>query len=345
MRAAVFSEHGGPEVIRIAEVEAPEPGPGEVRIAVRAASLNHLDLWARRGLPFEIPMPHIGGSDVAGVVDALGSGVKEGARGAAIGTRVVADPSVNYERYRRPGRGPSFADSRLTVLGEHTQGGFADFFVAPADNLLEIPEAVSFETAAAAPLTFVTAWSALLGRGGLKPGETVLVTGASGGVSTAAIQIAKLSGARVYALTSGPDNVEGVKALGADVVYDRLQVNFSQEVWRDTNKRGVDLILDSVGEPLWEGCLRALAVGGRMVSYGGTGGPAVTSDIRRIFSKQLSILGSTMGPPEDFRRVMDLVFKGRLTPSIHEVIPLEEARRAHEFLEAGEVFGKLVLVP
>ena len=355
MRAAVFSEHGGPEVIRIAEVEDPEPGPGDVRIAVRAASLNHLDLWARRGLPFEIPMPHIGGSDVAGIVDALGAGVEEGAKGGsgglagsggvAIGTRVTVDPSLNYQWYRSPRRGPSFADPPLTVLGEHTQGGFAEYFVAPAANLFEIPEAVSFETAAAAPLTFVTAWHALLGRGGLKPGESVLVTGASGGVSTAAIQIAKLSGARVYAVTSGPANVERVKALGADVTYDRLEVDFSKELWRDTKKRGVDLVLDSVGEPMWEGCLRALAVRGRIVSYGGTGGPAVSSDVRAIFWKQLSLLGSTMGPPEDFRHVMSLVFEGRLTPSIHEVIPLEEARRAHELLEAGEVFGKLVLVP
>ena len=345
MRAAVFAEHGGPEVIRIAEVEDPEPGPGDVRIAVRAASLNHLDLWARRGLPFEIPMPHIGGSDVAGVVDALGTGVEEGPGGVAIGTRVTVDPSLNYEWYRRPPRGPSFADPTFTVLGEHTQGGFAEYFVAPAANLFEIPDDVSFETAAAAPLTFVTAWHALLGRGGLTAGESVLVTGASGGVSTAAIQVAKLCGARVYAVTSGPTNVERVRALGADVVYDRLEVDFSKELWRDTAKRGVDLVLDSVGEPMWEGCLRALAVRGRIVSYGGTGGPMVASDIRAIFWKQLSILGSTMGPPEDFRRVMSLVFKGRLTPSIHEVIPLEKARRAHEFLEAGEVFGKLVLVP
>jgi NADPH:quinone reductase-like Zn-dependent oxidoreductase len=349
MRAAVFSENGGPDVVTIADVETPEPGPGQVRIAVRAASLNHLDLWARRGLPFEIPMPHIGGSDVAGVVDALGPGVGEdeggGAAGVAIGTRVVADPSLNYDWYRRLGRGPSFPNPPLTVLGEHTQGGFAEYFVAPVDNLFEIPESVSFESAAAAPLTFVTAWASLLSRGGLKPGESVLVTGASGGVSTAAIQIAKLSGAYVYAVTSGPENVERVKELGADVAYDRLEVDFSREVWRDTQKRGVDLVLDSVGEPMWEGCLRSLAVEGRIVSYGGTGGPKVTSDIRVIFWKHLSILGSTMGSPEDFRRVMSLVFEGRLTPVIHEVMPLDDARRAHELLEAGEVFGKLVLVP
>ena len=345
MRAAIFSEHGGPEVIRVAEVEAPEPGPGEVRIAVRAASLNHLDLWARRGLPFEIPMPHIGGSDVAGVVDALGTGVEEGAGGVAIGTRVVVDPSLNYEWYRLTPTGSSIKARPFGVLGEHTQGGLAEYCVAPTRNLLEIPDAVSFETAAAAALAFVTAWHALLGRGALKPGEAVLVTGASGGVSTAAIQIAKLSGARVYAVTSGPANVERATALGADVVFDRLEVDFSKEVWRETGKRGVDLIVDSVGEPLWEGCLRSLAVRGRIVSYGGTGGPAVTSDIRAIFWKQLSILGTTMGPPEDFRRVMNLVFEGRLAPVIHEVMPLDDTRRAHELLEAGEVFGKLVLVP
>ena len=345
MRAAIFSENGGPEVIQIAEVEAPEPGPSEVRIAVRATSLNHLDLWARRGLPFEIPMPHIGGSDVAGVVDALGMGVEESAGGVPIGTRVVVDPSLNYGWYQGSSRGPSIEDKPFSVLGEHTQGGLAEYVVAPVGNLLEIPDAVSFETAAAAGLTFVTAWHALLGRGDLKPGETVLVTGASGGVSTAAIQIAKLIGARVYALTSGPVNVERVEALGADAVYDRLEVDFSREVWRATAKRGVDLIVDSIGEPLWEGCLRSLAVKGRIVSYGGTAGPAVTSDVRAIFWKQLSILGSTMGTPEEFRRVMNLVFEGRLVPAIQEVLPLEETRRAHELLEAGDVFGKLVLVP
>ena len=237
MRAAVFSDHGGPEVIEIAEVDVPEPGPGEVRIAVKAAALNHLDLWARRGLPFEIPMPHIGGSDVAGVVDVLGPGVDEGAGGVPVGTRVVAGPSLDYQWYSGVGRGAAIQDKPFRVLGEHTQGGFAEYFVAPASNLLEIPDAISFETAAAAPLTFVTAWHVLLGRGSLKPGETVLVTGASGGVSTAAIQIAKLCGARVYAVTSGPANVERVKSLGADVVFDRLEVDFSREVWRETKKK------------------------------------------------------------------------------------------------------------
>lgn len=341
MRAAIFSEHGGPEVVRVSEIETPEPGPGEVRIGVRAASLNHLDLWARRGLPFEIPMPHVGGSDVAGVVDTVGAGVE----GVATGTRVVVDPSLGYDWYRGIDRGPSIADPPLGLLGEHSQGGLAEYCVVPASNLLEVPEHVSFERAAAAGLTFVTAWHALLGRGGLRPGEAVLITGASGGVSTAAIQIAKLSGATVYAVTSGAANVGRVKELGADVVYDRLEVDFSRELWRDTGKRGVNLVLDSVGEALWEGCLRSLGIGGRLVTYGATTGPKVASDVRVIFWKKLSILGSTMGPPEDFRRVMGLVFEGRLDPVIHAVLPLDEARAAHEMLEAGDVFGKLVVVP
>ncbi len=286
-------------------------------------------------------MPHVGGSDVAGLVDALGAGVE----GVPVGTRVVVDPSLNYGWYSGLGRGPSVTDAPFGVLGEHTQGGLAEFCVVPASNLLELPDDVPFERAAAAALTFVTAWHALVGRGGLQLGESVLVTGASGGVSTAAIQIAKLMGATVYAVTSGADNVARVQGLGADVVYDRLEVDFAKEVWRDTAKRGVDVVLDSVGEAVWEGCLRSLGIGGRLITCGGTAGPKVASDVRLIFWKQLSILGSTMGPPDEFRRVMGLVFEGHLEPVIHSVLPLEEARKAHELLESGEVFGKLVVVP
>jgi NADPH:quinone reductase-like Zn-dependent oxidoreductase len=340
MRAAIFAEHGGPGVVHVAEVETPEPDRGEVRVAVRAAALNHLDLWARRGLPFEIPMPHIGGSDVAGVVDALGDEVD----GVEVGTRVVVDPSLNYGWYGNAGRS-SEPDAVFGVLGEHTQGGLAEYCVVPAENLVEIPDEVPFERAAAAGLTFVTAWHALVGRAVLQSGESVLVTGASGGVATAAIQIAKHVGARVYAVTSGAASVRQAQGLGADVVYDRDDVDFSREVWRDTEKQGVDVVLDSVGEATWEGCVRSLGVGGRLVTYGSTAGPKVVSDVRVIFWKQLSILGSTMGSPEEFRRVMEMVFEGHLDPVIHSVLPLEDARRAHELLEAGSVFGKLVLVP
>lgn len=342
MRAAVFSENGGPEVVRIADVETPEPGPGEVRLEVRASSVNHLDLWVRRGLPIETTMPHIGGSDVAGVVDAVGAGVDP----ELVGTRVVVDPALEYrEAYVRADRGPSLPSPDLRLLGEHTQGGFAEFAVVPESNLLEIADGFGFEEAAAAGLCMVTAWRGLMARGGLRAGEKVLITGGSGGVSTCAVQIARLAGAEVHVVTSGPENVERVAGLGADVVYDRLEVEWGKEVWRETGKRGVDLVLDSVGQAVWEECVRALAVRGRMVTYGATTGAEGRADIRLVFWKQLSILGSTMGTPEEYRTVMDLVFREKLQPVIHEVMPLEDARRAHEMLEEGRVFGKLVLVP
>lgn len=342
MRAAIFSEFGPPSVVTLQEVPVPQPGPGEVLVKVGASAMNHLDLWVRRGLPIETPMPHIGGSDIAGTVEALGPGVT----GVETGTRVVVDPSLGYDWYSGQDRGPGFESRPLRLLGEHTQGGFAEYAAVPAANLLSLPDDVSFEDAAAAALVFVTAWRGLMTRARLRAGERVLITGASGGVSTAAIQIAKMAGATVYAVTSGPENVERVRGLGADVVYDRKRVeDFSRELWRDTDKRGVHVALDSVGEAVWPQCLKALGVGGRLVCYGATSGARGSTELRVVFWKQLSILGSTMGSPAEFREVMRLVFSGALKPVVHEVLPLAEAARAHEMLESGSVFGKLVLVP
>lgn len=341
MRAAVFSEFGGPGVVGIEKVPVPEPGAGEVRIAVEAAAMNHLDLWVRRGLPIETPMPHIGGSDFAGTVDAVGPGADT----VPVGTRVVVDPSLRYDWYDGQDRGPSFEEPPFQLIGEHTQGGFAEYAVVPAENLLEIPEGFPSTEAAAAGLVFVTAWRALISRGRLRAGERVLITGASGGVGTAAIQIAARAGAEVYAVTHGADKVRMCRELGASVVYDRGAVSFSREVWRDTEKKGVHLVFDTVGESIWPDCLRALAPMGRLVTSGATTGSRGTTEIRLVFWKQLSILGSTMGSPTEFRRVMRLVFDGALNAVIHEVLPMDEAARAHEMLESGEVFGKIVLVP
>lgn len=340
MRAAVFSEFGGPEVVEVRKMPVPEPGPGEVRVKVEAAAMNHLDLWVRRGLPIETPMPHVGGSDIAGVVDAVGAGVS-----VPLGTRVCVDPAFGYEWYDGQGQGDSFEDPRMRIVGEHTQGGFAEYAVVPAPNLLEMPEGFAATDAAAAGLVFVTAWRALIHRGGLRAGERVLITGASGGVGTAAVQIAARAGARVYAVTSGPEKVRRVKELGAHVAYDRQQGEFSREVWRDTNKAGVHVVLDTVGEAVWANCLRALAPGGRLVTSGATTGSRGVTEIRLVFWKQLSILGSTMGSTTQFREVMRLVFAGELRPVIHEILPLSETRRAHELLENGKTFGKLVIVP
>ncbi|MEQ1856313.1 MAG: zinc-binding dehydrogenase [Longimicrobiales bacterium] len=341
MRAAVFSEFGGPEVVELRKAPLPEPRAGEVRVKVEASSMNHLDLWVRRGLPIETPMPHIGGADVAGVVDAVGPGAEH----VPIGTRVVVDPSLGYVWYEGQDQGESFPWPPLRLIGEHTQGGFAEYAVVPASNLLEIPKEFSCVDAAAAGLVFVTAWRALMSRGRLCPGERVLITGASGGVGTAAVQIAARAGARVLAVTSGPRKVALLKGLGAETVYDRLAVDFSREAWRDTGKRGVDLIFDTVGEAVWAGCLRALAPCGRLVTSGATTGSHGVTELRLVFWKQLSIIGSTMGTPTEYRQVMRQVFSGALHPVVHEVVPLAEARRAHELLESGQVFGKLVIVP
>jgi NADPH2:quinone reductase len=341
MRAAVFSQFGGPDVVEIRKMPVPEPGAGEVRIKVEAAAMNHLDLWVRRGLPIETPMPHIGGSDLAGTVHAVGPG----AESVPLGTRVVVDPSLRFDWYNGQNRGPSFAEPPFQLIGEHTQGGFADFAVVPAENLLEIPDDFPFTEAAAAGLVFVTAWRALVSRGELSPGERVLITGASGGVGTAAIQVAARAGAKVYAVTHGPAKVKKCRELGASVVYDRQAVSFSREVWRDTRKQGVHLVFDTVGESVWPDCLRALGPCGRLVTSGATTGSRATTELRLVFWKQLSILGSTMGSPTEFRRVMRLLFDGSLRAVIHEVMPLDEARRAHELLESGKVFGKVVLVP
>ncbi|HUG40533.1 MAG TPA: alcohol dehydrogenase catalytic domain-containing protein [Longimicrobiales bacterium] len=340
MRAAIFHEHGGPDVVRVEEVETPEPGAGEVRIRVGASGMNHLDLWVRRGLPIETTMPHIGGSDVAGVIDTVGRGVT----GWAAGDRVVVDPSLSCGacEWCRAGEEPLCEVYR--ILGEHTQGGFAEYVVAPARNLYRIPDDVPFERAAAAPLVFLTAWRGLVTRARLRAGETVLITGASGGVATAAVQIAKHLGATVHAVTSSP-HVDRVRALGADTVHDRLAGDWAGSLWQATGKRGVDVVLDSVGEAGFRGAVRSLAKRGRMVVYGATTGPKAELDLRVMFWRQLELLGTTMASRAEFRAVMDLVFGGALEPVVDVAWPLDRAAQAHARLEQGESFGNIVLSP
>jgi NADPH:quinone reductase-like Zn-dependent oxidoreductase len=230
------------------------------------------------------------------------------------------------------------------VIGEHVRGGAAEFVVVPARNVYPISDGVSFERAAAAPLVFMTAWRGLITQGNLRPGDTVLITGASGGVSTAAIQIARFAGARVFALTSAP-YVDRVRELGAHVVYDRADQEWSRALWRDTGKRGVDVVFDSVGSAIFGRCVRSLARCGRMVVYGATTGPTGELDLRVAFWKQVSIVGSTMANQAEFQRAMDLVFAGEFDPVVDSVRPLSEIREAHARLESGEAFGNIVLVP
>lgn len=342
MKAAVFWQHGGPEVVEIADVPRPDVGPGQVLIAVRAAALNHLDLWARRGLPgLRLEFPHVGGSDIAGVVEEVGDGVE----GPTPGTRVLVNPSLWCGRCDWCLKGEESLCTSYRIIGEHVRGGFAEFAAVPATNVHPIPDHMSFEDAAAVPLVYQTAWRGLVSRGRLEAGESVLVTGASGGVSTAAIQIAKHIGATVFAVTAGPEKAARVRELGADHVIDRLESDFSKELWKATDKRGVDMAFDSVGEAVWPDLVRALARGGRLVTYGATTGPAGQVEIRLTFWKQLQIIGTTMSSVSEFDAVMSLVFENKLKPVIDVVWPLEDAHEAHRRLEAGEQFGKIVLTP
>jgi NADPH:quinone reductase-like Zn-dependent oxidoreductase len=340
MRAAIFHEHGGPQVVRIEQVARPRPGPGEVLVQVKAAAMNHLDLWVRRGIPIETTMPHIGGSDIAGIIAEVGEGVDAG----RIGERVVINPSLWCGHCRECQRGEESLCERFRIQGEHTDGGFAEFVAAEADHVYAIPDAMSFEEAAAIPISYMTAWRALR-RAGLAPGEDVLVIGASGGTALAAVQIGRLIGARVFAVTSGAEKAAKIKELGADVVYDRLETDWSAALYKETGKRGVDVVVENVGGATWTGSVRSLARGGRLVTYGATVGPKVELDLRVVFWKQLQVIGTTMASRREFEDLLRVVFAGRLRPVIDSVLPLDEARQAHERLEAGGQVGKVVLVP
>jgi NADPH:quinone reductase-like Zn-dependent oxidoreductase len=263
---------------------------------------------------------------------------------AAAGAAYVVNPSLWCEECEWCRRGEQPLCVRFRILGEHTQGGLAEYVVVPARNLLAVPAGYPLERAAAAPLPFLTAWRGLVTRARLQPGETVLITGASGGVATAAVQLARHIGAKVYAVTTG-EHVEQVRALGADVVYDRAVVDFSQDLGRDTGGRGVDVVFDSVGSATWRGVLRSVARLGRLVVYGATTGPQAQLDLRALFWKQVDIMGTTMATQAEFEAVMKLVFDGVLTPVVDVVWPLAAARAAHERLESGAQFGKIVLRP
>src|ERR1700741_4133876 len=311
MRAAIFHEHGGPEVVRIERVPRPEPGPGEVLVQVKASAMNHLDLWVRRGMPIETTMPHVGGSDVAGVIAAAGDGV-----GAArVGERVVINPSRWDGTCEWCRRGEESLCAAYRILGEHTDGGFAEFCVAPVDHTYRIPDAMAFEDAAALPVSYMTAWRALHSRARLPAGGGVLVIGASGGTAIAAVQIARLIGARVFALTSGEGNVGKLRALGAEFVYDRaVEEEWSKAVFRDTGRRGVDVVVENVGAATWQGSVRSLARGGRLVTYGATAGPRAEIHVGARFRKQLSIAWTTTATKREFEAMLAAAVDGRLRP-------------------------------
>ena len=343
MKALCFYEHGELDVLRYDDVPDPVPGPGQVLVRVRASALNHLDVWVRRGWPsLRLEMPHWTGADVAGEVAALGDGVA----GWEVGQRVVVEPGISTRDDEFTRRGEQSLSPGYLVWGEQTRGGHAEYLAVPACSLLPIPEGWDFCRAAAPLLVSLTAWRMLVHRAGLRAGESVLVVGAGGGVNSMAIQIAKLAGATVYALTSTEKKMGMARDLGADVVLNyREDPGWSKTIYKMTGRRGVDVVVDNVGQATLDQSMRAVARGGRIVIVGNTSGPRTEIDVRFIFGKQISVIGSTMGSHQDFRDVMALVWAGKLRPVVDRVMPLSEGRAAFEVLERGEQFGKIVLTP
>jgi NADPH:quinone reductase-like Zn-dependent oxidoreductase len=337
MRAIRFHEHGGPEVLRFEEAPDPRSAPGRVVVRVRACALNHLDLWERRGIDrVTLPLPHISGSDIAGdLADPADSGI-------ASGTRVMLQPGLRCGRCAacRAGRDNECPD--YDVLGLRSDGGYAELVTAPAENLVPIPDRLDYITAAAFPLTFLTAWHMLMTRARLQRGDVVLVLAGGSGVGQAAIQLARHFGARVFA-TSAPSKADRTRALGAEEVFDHYAGDFARDLRGLTDGRGADIVIEHVGEATWDRSVRALATGGRLVTCGATTGFGASIDLRHLFARQLSLLGSYMGRFEELRAAAPLLFDGHLRPAIDEVFPLSKAADAQRRLEGREQFGKIVL--
>jgi NADPH:quinone reductase-like Zn-dependent oxidoreductase len=339
MRAVRFHQHGGPEVLRYEDAPEPDLGAGEVLVRVRACALNHLDLWARRGMPkVQIPMPHIPGSDVAGEV------IASAAPDVALGRRVMLQPGISCGRCTACLSGVDNECPRYEVLGYiHHPGGCAEFVKVPVQNLVSIPDEIDFVHAAAFPLTFLTAWHMLMTLARVKRGEDVLILAAGSGVGQAAIQIAFLHGARVFATAGSEDKLERARALGAYEVIHHHRQDVAAEIRRLTNKRGVDVVIEHVGEATWAKSVRSLARGGRLVTCGATTGAAGVLDLRALFSRHLTIHGSYMGTKGELMRAAHFFFVGQLKPVIDRTYPLAEAVAAHQRMEASGQFGKIVL--
>ncbi len=341
MKAVVITGHGGIEMVQVMDnMPIPEPVRDEVRILMKSVALNRLDLWVRAGWAgLKLAMPHVTCADGAGIVDKVGDGVTQ----YQVGDRVCIDPTIVDKDSPALMTGLE-NQSRIHLLGETVPGVGAEYVVLPQRNLMKIPDKVGFSEAAAAGLVYVTAWHSLITRGGLKPGETVLIVGAGGGVNSASIQIAKLAGATVYVVGSNAEKCAKAMELGADVTINREETpQWSKALYQMTNKQGVDVVVDNVGAATFNDSIRSTRIGGRILVVGNTSGPMVELDLRQIFTRQVSIIGSTMGPHQDFVKVMNLVFADKLKPVIGAVFPIDEIHKAIETLEDFSVFGKIVL--
>ena len=341
MRAGVITAHGGAEVVQCVEnLPMPEPDYGEVRVNIKSAALNRLDLWVRGGWKgLELNFPHVTCADGAGIVHAVGEGVTQ----FAVGDHVCIDPTIVKSDDPALHTGME-NQSKIAILGEHHQGVAAEYVVLPQRNLMKMPDDFDFGEAASVGLVGVTAWHSLITRGKLLPGETVLIVGAGGGVNSISIQIAKLAGATVYVVGSNAEKCEQAEALGADATINREEdPEWSRAVYKLTNKRGVDVVVDNVGQATLNNSIRATRIGGRILIVGGTSGYKVDLNVAQIFTRQIALIGSTMGPHRDYMAFMNQVFAGNIKAVIGARLPLKEVRQAQELLEENTVFGKVVL--
>src|ERR1700757_2336229 len=340
MKAVRIHQFGGPEVLMYEDVPDPRPRKDQVLVRVKACSLNHLDVWVRKGLP-GVKLPHILGSDIAGEVAEVGEYV----RGFTVGQRVLVAPMHFCGHCVKCLAGLQNQCREFTVLGNAVDGGNCELIAVPASSVIPIPNSLDFNQAASVPLVFVTAWHMLVGLAAVRPGQTVLVLGASSGVGIAAIQIAKLFHCRVITTAGDEAKLEKGRTLGADYGINHYQQKISEEVRKITNKEGVDIVLEHVGAATWDESIKCLKTGGTVVTCGATTGPSVGVDLRHLFARQLRVLGSYMGTMGDLHEVLGHVFAGRLKPIVDRTFPLSETADAHRCLESSQMFGKVVVKP
>jgi NADPH:quinone reductase-like Zn-dependent oxidoreductase len=340
MKALAFNEFGSADKLRLQDVPDPVIGPEEVLLRVRACALNHLDLFVREGIPaLKTPLPFWTGCDIAGDVAQVGAAVKT----VAVGDRVAVNPNMTCGRCEFCRKGEDSLCVRYGILGEHVPGGLAEAVKVRGDQLLKLPDHVKYEEAAAFILVNMTAWRMIVTQAAVRPGEDVLILGVGGGVSSTAVQIAKLCGARVWVTSSSDEKLERARALGADETINYAKEDWARVVFDKTGRRGVDVVVENVGAASWKQSLRSLAKGGRLVTCGATTGPIGETDIRIVFWNQLRIIGSTMSSNAEFDAVMRELFRGRLRAVIDEIVPLSDGAAAQRRLEAGQQFGKIVL--
>jgi NADPH:quinone reductase-like Zn-dependent oxidoreductase len=342
MKALAFHEHGGLDKLKYQVVADPKVGGGEVLVRVKAAALNHLDLFVREGMPgLKLPLPFWSGCDIAGEIAEVGGSFQ----GVAVGDRVVVNPNLECGRCEYCQKGQHSLCVSYGILGEHVHGGLAEYVKVDGRKVLKLPDAVTYEDAAAFVLVNMTAWRMLVSQARLRAGEDLLIIGVGGGVSSTGVQIGKLCGARVWVTSSSDEKLERARALGADECINYAKEDWVKAIAQKTGRRGVDVVLENVGAATWVGAIRALAKGGRLVTCGGTSGPICETDVRQVFWKQISIIGSTMSTNAEFAEVMGQLFRGRLKAIVDSVMPLEDGVAAQQRLAEGKQFGKIVLIP